>query len=377
MTRIEDIFGKFTKDDLQSFLRFLGERTKLTETKKGLATRIEGIIRNSPLVWLNSLPEYDLRLLKKLSDEGPGKKILVFRSDYPSLVEALGIVCHDREAGYDTVELSFPEGMYGIVAPHIRRVISQKEKNGDFELERKVMGYMNIYGMVPVRQFVTFFDDPVALARCPLVKLYQEFVGGESYLISPFVEDVEEVIEAREDTFPDIRSFDLSYNDVEALGAGVDAPFCAYGLDTPEGRALRDMLEDLGFSGDELSEALHNVWMDSQYATDDESTSLLFSVVTDRQDEIGSFELFREYIEVIVAYANAVPKWFLKGHSSNDADCMRITLRVDDLAQEYNNEGPGLNLYKLGLAVQHVAPDDPCPCGSGLSYRFCHGKILN
>jgi len=377
MTGIEDIFGKFSKDDLQSFLRFLGQRIRVTDSKKGLATRIEGIIRNSPLVWLNSLPENDLRLLKKLVDEGRGKKVLVFRSDYTSLVEALGIVCNDRESGYDTVELSFPEGMYEIVAPHIRRVISQKEKNGDFDIERKVMGYMNIYGMIPVGLFVSLFDDMEAFVRCPLVKLYQESVAGETYLISPFVENVEEVMAAREDTFADIRRYDLSYNDVEAVSAGSDAPFCAYGTDTPEGRALRDMLEDLGFSGEELAEAMHNVWMDSQYATDDESTGMLFSVVTDRQDEIGSFELFREYMETVVAYANAVPKWFLKGHTSNEADSMKITLRTDDLAQEYNNEGPGLNLYKLGLAVQHVAPDDPCPCGSGLSYRFCHGRVLN
>ena len=24
--------------------------------------------------------------------------------------------------------------------------------------------------------------------------------------------------------------------------------------------------------------------------------------------------------------------------------------------------------------VRPVGPDDPCPCGSGLSYRFCHGR---
>lgn len=377
MTRLEDIFVKFSKDDLQSLLRFLGERTRMTETRKGLESRIEGIIRNSPLVWMNSLPEYDLRLLKRMCDEGPGKKTLVFRSDYPSLVESLGIVCNDRDQGYDTVEVSFPEGMYEIVSPHIRRVITQKERNGDFALERKVMGYLNIYGIIPLNLFVSLFDQPDALPSCPLVKLCQEYVCGEACMVSPFVENLEDIVAAREDTFPDIKRYDLSYNEAEALSAGMDAPFCAYGVDTPEGRALREMLEDLGFSGEELQEALHNVWMDSQYATDDEATSLLFSVVTDRQDEIGSFELFREYIGVVAAYANAVPKWFLKGHTSNEADCMRITLSDDDLAQEFNNEGPGLNLYKLGLAVQHVAPDDPCPCGSGLSYRFCHGKVLN
>ena len=35
------------------------------------------------------------------------------------------------------------------------------------------------------------------------------------------------------------------------------------------------------------------------------------------------------------------------------------------------------NGFPFGMAVPHVAPDDPCPCGSGLKYRYCHGKITN
>ena len=30
----------------------------------------------------------------------------------------------------------------------------------------------------------------------------------------------------------------------------------------------------------------------------------------------------------------------------------------------------------MGFAIPHVAPDDPCPCGSGLRYCRCHGKFL-
>ena len=56
---------------------------------------------------------------------------------------------------------------------------------------------------------------------------------------------------------------------------------------------------------------------------------------------------------------------------------MLITVRVDELVKEYNYEEPGLNLYRMGLAVKPVAPDALCPCGSGLSYRNCHGKVLN
>jgi RNA polymerase sigma factor (sigma-70 family) len=31
----------------------------------------------------------------------------------------------------------------------------------------------------------------------------------------------------------------------------------------------------------------------------------------------------------------------------------------------------------MGFAIPHVAPDDPCPCGSGLRYCRCHGKYLS
>ena len=33
--------------------------------------------------------------------------------------------------------------------------------------------------------------------------------------------------------------------------------------------------------------------------------------------------------------------------------------------------------FPFGLAIPHVAPTDPCPCGSGLRYGLCHGKHLN
>ena len=38
---------------------------------------------------------------------------------------------------------------------------------------------------------------------------------------------------------------------------------------------------------------------------------------------------------------------------------------------------PRMGGFPLGFAIPHVAPDDPCPCGSGLRYAHCHGKYLS
>ena len=44
----------------------------------------------------------------------------------------------------------------------------------------------------------------------------------------------------------------------------------------------------------------------------------------------------------------------------------------DGYAGELNSD-----FLPLGFAIPHVAPDDPCPCGSGLRYCRCHGKYLS
>ena len=36
----------------------------------------------------------------------------------------------------------------------------------------------------------------------------------------------------------------------------------------------------------------------------------------------------------------------------------------------------GKQLPKVNDKAKKVGPNDPCPCGSGLKYKKCHGKIV-
>lgn len=390
MRTLDDILHGYSLDELGAMVDYLDAPVDLSSPKRDVISLLSGYLSNSPDVWLSRLPENDLRLLGKLEKAGPGQKILIIRPDYPPVVEALKIVKCDQYADFDMVEVSMSETIYQIIAPHIHSVIAAKEINGAFRLEQTIMGYLNIYGVLPLKTFVSLFFDDVSgdekdlariareVAECPIFKLYQERVKRDVYLVSPFVCEAREILDARREHFRDIRRYAANPSRTELITAGQSAPFCAYGLHTPEGEALLTMLRDvLDFSGEELQEAIHNVWMCSQFAMDDESTEHLFEIVTDRQDELGSFELFKHCIDVLVDYSNSVPKWLLKGHSAKEVNSMLITVRVDELVKEYNYEEPGLNLYRMGLAVKPVAPDALCPCGSGLSYRNCHGKVLN
>ena len=103
-------------------------------------------------------------------------------------------------------------------------------------------------------------------------------------------------------------------------------------------------------------------------------------------------------------YADAVPKWCLNGDSAAHAGqclCVRDAWKElmegeetpsaehdgDDSYPQWTmpeptvTKGFGLQMISgdlpLGFALPHVAPQDPCPCGSGLQYCRCHGKYLS
>lgn len=78
-----------------------------------------------------------------------------------------------------------------------------------------------------------------------------------------------------------------------------------------------------------------------------------------------SFEEVQSIVSKLTAFANAIPRWDLKGWSS------------DDIFRKY--EQPHLKplpsqSFKSGTFVPKVGRNDSCPCGSGKKYKNCHGK---
>jgi len=354
-------------------------------TKKAMVRDLSRFLHDDPLLWLHNLTEMDLRILQALVRSGPDLPVSLPRGDYSSTVEVLQIVETVSSDDY-TVELSLPMPIYELIYPHIDGVIAQKEADGSFEIEHMVLGCLNVYGVVPLRTFVDMiFRDMKSehgavvlgnrIADNPYIRFCQEEYRGEYYIVSPFISDFEEILEMRRISFKRVRKYGKMDVDA-AIRSGENAPFCAYGLESEEGRNLVAMLESLGYEGAELNHALHTVWMSAQYAIDEDATEVLFSPVTSCQDNIESFALYSDCINTIMEYANSIPKWLLKGRTSNEVDMMKLSIRINDLADGYSAD-PGLELYNLGLAIKPVDPDDPCPCGSGLSYRFCHGKYIS
>lgn len=391
-------FSRFTKDELSYILEFFDQPLVKNEKKAGLVDRTAGLIGDNPRAWLYMLTESDLMLLHDLVSAGPGQWVELLNPDYPYMLEMLNLIYID-DTDKDFVYASIDQALYSHVAAILDHVIAEKRVDGSFETERLALGLLNLYGVITVEGFVQqafdMMDDGTnrgeqfaRIAENRLVAIQRATYKGEMYLVSPYAYEFEKLIDGW-DEFPDTKDF-ASFTKEEALHAGSDAPFCAFGYGTPEYKAAWEVLEDLGYDRQDILDCLNEVWVNAQYAMDEACAEAMFSCVNDRINEIETFDEYRRCIDTIAAYANSVPKWLLKGHSSTESNLLKLSIKVDEsgFEEELPGEdgtkkgpdelpGPLNELYRYSMAVRHVGPDDPCPCGSGLSYRRCHGKNLN
>ncbi len=383
MNTIYDILDTFLKAELEDIRRYFGADVPMHVRKKDLVEKLGGYIVTKPSQWLSKMLERDLRLLSRLVDAGPEVPLTLGYPDYPSVLETVRLI------GSDTSDPScrsvwIPKDLYDVVAPHIDEAIKEGESSGAFEVERAALGYLSIYGVLAIEEFFDLMLDYWESSKkqgldkftdmvyeSPLLKLCSFDHEGMRYIFSPAIYEPESILSGRTE-FDSVRDM-KRFSPCQAVEAGTGAPYFVFGLDTPEGKDLVRMLSDLGYSGDDLVREEHEIWMHSQMCGDNDAAEAIFAAVTAKQDDILTFEQYNACMDIVAAYANTLPKWLLSGYSANEAKCLKVILQPDE-------DQLGAIIRKnplLGLFVPPAAPDDLCPCGSGLSYRFCHGRIMN
>ncbi len=90
------------------------------------------------------------------------------------------------------------------------------------------------------------------------------------------------------------------------------------------------MLGNLGYAGEDLIHEEHDIWMNAQMFGKNDTTEAIFASVSRKQEDIESFEDYDECMEIVAAYANTLPKWLLKGYSSNEKNCLKVVLQTED-----------------------------------------------
>ncbi len=412
---LHTILDSFQKPELQDLGSILGNDLSPRLRKSQLVDQMDTYLRGEPRRWLSHLMERDVRLLRDLVHAGPEKVQYQDFADYPSLLEVTGLVqFDDSDENYHKVWIS--REMYDIVASHVEKVLRSGEKSGQYEVERVALGYLNLYGVIPTNRFLDllmdwfegqygsdFQDLTHFLQQSPLVKMYRYTDQWGDYVCSPCVENTEELFTLRK-SLKQTRF--RNYTAVEAREAGSGAPYFTVGMKTPEGMRLEQMYRRVGYEGFDLVKAEHDTWMEAQYTA--EQNDALFHPLMDSpmapELDDASWEAC---CRIICDYANSIPKWFLCGRTAAETqlgladwdawkpeipaafqgidsdegeaggeDYPRWTMPEPTISDGFAKDLGAAGL-PLGFAIPHVAPDDPCPCGSGLRYCHCHGKYLS
>jgi hypothetical protein len=415
---IISVLKGFQKPMLEDICYLLGSEASYRPRKKDMAEALNDYLHGKPRRWLNCLLERDLRLLKTLISGGPEKVQFIELGHYHSLLEVSGLVeVTDDEQRFQQVTL--PREVYDIVAPYVDEAIEKGEKSGRFEFERAALGFLNLYGRVDVQVFLDFIQEwcdagygpglkrlLVQVQDSPLIKMCRFTDEFGDYMLSPCVDNLPKLVEDRKSF--GFESEQLKKLPVEAaIEAGEGAPFFTLQLETAEGKALVDMLKSIGYEGSELTRIEHEIWLDAQA---EEGGDMIYDSVYAKDEAIRSDAEFMRCLQIIADYANSIPLWRLCGYSAAEENMELFFLpdefqnpvapqeEAESSAPSWNMPRPTVsegytpaaedqipeNLLKLlpggfpfGMAVPPAAPDDPCPCGSGLRYKHCHGKIKN
>lgn len=411
---LHTILDGFGKPELEDLASLLGQELSPRLRKSQLVEQMDSYLRGEPRRWMSHLMERDVRLLRDLVHAGPDKVQYLDFADYPSLLEVTGLVQYDdSDENYHKVWIS--REMYDIVAAEVDKVVHVGERNGQFAVERIGLGYLNLYGILPTERFIDLVMDwfegryggnfkrlSKMLHQSPLVKMYRYTDRWGDYVCSPCVENVDEIFTLREQ-LKQTRFAEYYDNDAHEAGAG--APYFTVGMRTLEGMRLEQMYRKLGYEGFDLVKAEHDTWMEAQY-TEGMNEALFQPLIDSPAYPELDDESWAACCEMVADYADSVPKWVLCGYSAKVAGVCKVDVESykkrmletpaptsasapestedyphwtmpeptisDGYAGELNSD-----FLPLGFAIPHVAPDDPCPCGSGLRYCRCHGRYLS
>ena len=271
----------------------------------------------------------------------------------------------------------FTQEMHQAIVPYIDDAISSIEESGRAFMEDFIWGCLTIYG-IPKKD--ELFGLWTSLCPDKDVSALDNFIYNTDYFLTLGV--------AEEGFFhypvPNWYRFRLKMEKTGVLSrqlapvplsdiieAGKTTPRNHPFGSHPEGERLRKNLDKIGH-GDESGEIrLHMAWYEEQLQRNGPTyRETVIKDILEQGKGLWNKKLEDEVVSSIHDYMGAIPKWCLRGLASVDGES-------DDVLSLPGEESNGFRQHEGSTAsYRKVGRNDPCPCGSGLKYKKCHGKNL-
>ena len=162
----------------------------------------------------------------------------------------------------------------------------------------------------------------------------------------------------------------FSFQQIIETGKGM--PVCIPAKNTPEGKGLFDTLVEMDFDNEMIPWIMTDFWetMEIEGPEAVEQAILEYIYPEDENDMDDAIELRKDedtLRKAVKDYLSVVPLWLYGGRSLRETGKSFYSYHPIGKPSSSHEVRP---LPKIGM-------NDPCPCGSGLMYKNCHGKNLN
>ncbi len=378
--KLYDLYLSGTVTELRRCRNFLNVTTVKSNARKAeLASAIAEHIADNPVDCLERLPYHELRLLSLLSKRGEGADEEINTTSMTTFAAAIRFI-EVKDKSPELLSFRFAPGMYEALAPHIGEAMTRIEASPRMVYEQYLWGCLAIFGMISFSDIFDLVERDFKEDRWNFHKFMSGYPGLESlcyyqYLMHPCVEDPDKLLKEWGENQMRKRSIKrISRRDI--LDAGETTPYNSPWHLHEEGVELHSALRTIGYESDRLVYAIHRIWIVKQLLGLD--TAVFNELIEDILDRgsVRHFEDVQMVANAIMHYTNAIPCWCFKGRSSDDMFRMDKS-GPDKLA---NAKTLAQQMYDIGREAAvfgNVGRNDPCPCGSGLKYKKCHGKNLS
>ena len=378
-----DIFMSQTVIDLQLHKRFLDVRVRSNARKTELADALAKAMVEDPVTCLKRFPLYELRFLRLAAGYGKGKGVELNKTSMHlhSMPLGLAIILNPKEEDAVFALHILPE-VHDIIAPHLDTAIREIESSPRLEFESFFWGCLALYGAITYTELFNIAEkiyldkrDRMAFARFLSDYPAVEWTKWRNHLVHPCA-DWDEIMEDRKEHSLE-KAAPKAFSKEDILDAGETMPYSSVWHHHPEGQGVIGALRSIGIDNDSLVYALHRLWIAKEvYGKNAKAFNAIFTNILEGGRISGGIDTVNEVAGRIINYTNAIPCWGFKGRSSDDL-FKRDKRSSEKLANAQAVVHQMANISRQASTFPKVGRNDPCPCGSGLKYKNCHGKNLN
>jgi len=365
-----DLLSNLSKEELTKIRKNINIEEVSHLNKKYLIEAIENCVPRAIENWLHKQTERTVNFIKTLIENDGLVRVEIRGEETCQFLEYFqqrGIVFYGKHNDNTIAIMPYP------VLNRISFILVQKPKTNKIikkntEVLRIVLGSIVYYGTIHLFKLMKIIkkiidiDVPNVIEIMDQAKEYEEdlYIDDNSYLYYKYVEDHRNIIEER-------KKWDCDYYRITKK-EGVQAYWSPLPVNNQSYNDFEKYIQKFYKREQEVIDCIFTVSININNGI---KYWELLSHMTDNF-LIGCYSDLRELHNYLLPLYNNTRLWKLKGHTLLEiGESIKFDLRKD-----INGYMPVLSNFTRNLTEQRknvnkVGRNDPCPCGSGIKYKYC------